>query len=91
MIKKGVFQITVDFNSFQIKIAITNFVFIKLLQNVISKCQKFKILQNILFANIFSDPFTFTFLSFGTKGWKLKLFSSITIINNHIKILYSDN
>ena len=30
-IKKGVFQITVDFKSLQIKIAITNFVFINLL------------------------------------------------------------
>ena len=42
MIKKGVFQTTVDFKSFQIEIAITNF-FIKLLQkliqNVISKIE----------------------------------------------------
>ena len=51
MIKKEVFQITVDLKSLQIKIAITDFVFIKLLQNVNTKClykmafQKFKILQ----------------------------------------------
>ena len=38
MIKKGVFQITVDLKSLQIKIAITNIVFIKLLQNVYTKC-----------------------------------------------------
>jgi len=37
MIKKEVFQITVDLKSLQIKIAITDFVFIKLLQNVNSK------------------------------------------------------
>ena len=42
MINKGVFQINVDLKSLQIKIAITNFVFIKLLQNDISKCKKFK-------------------------------------------------
>ena len=36
--EKGVFHITVDSKSLQIEIAITNFVFIKLLQNINSKC-----------------------------------------------------
>ena len=53
MIKKGVFQITVDYKSLQIKIAITNFVFFKLLQNVIQiVISKIKILKNILLNNI---------------------------------------
>jgi len=65
--KKGVFQISVDLKSLQIKIAITNFVLI------VTKCQfkmvfqKFKILQNILFDKILSDPFTLQF----TAGFKL--------------------
>ena len=46
--KKGVFQITVDLKSLQIKIAITNFVFIKL-QNVNSKCY----FKNLRFYKIF--------------------------------------
>jgi len=60
MIKKGVLQITVDLKSLQIKIAITNLVFIKLLQNVTSKCYY----KNLRFYKIFcliillSDPFT---------------------------------
>ena len=58
--KKGVFQITVDLKSLQIKIVVT-------------KCQfkmayqKFKILQNIFFDKILSDPFTLQF----TAGIKL--------------------
>ena len=65
--EKGVFQITVDWKSLQIKIAITNFVFI------VTKCQfkmvfqKFNILQNIFFDKILSDPFTLQF----TAGIKL--------------------
>ena len=52
MIKKGVFQITVDYKSLQIKIAITNFFFFKL-QNVIQiVISKIKILKNILLNNI---------------------------------------
>ena len=59
--KKGVFQITVDLKSLQIKIAITNFVL------TVTKCQfkmvfqKFKILQNIFFDKILSDPITLQF------------------------------
>ena len=48
--KKGVFQITVDLKSLQIKIAITNFVLIKLLQNVNSKWH----LKNLRFYKIYS-------------------------------------
>ena len=68
--KKGVFQITVDLKSLQIKITIPNFVFIKLLHIVNSNgisIQKYKILQNILFDKILSDPFTLQF----TAGFKL--------------------
>ena len=61
------FQITVDLKSLQIKISITNFVLI------VTKCQfkmafqKFKILQNVFFDKILSDPFTLQF----TVGIKL--------------------
>jgi len=62
MIKKEVFQITVDLKSLQIKIAITDFVFIKLLQNVYTKWhfKNLRFYKNILLNKILSDPFTFT-------------------------------
>ena len=68
--KKGVFQITVDLKSLQIKIAITNLNFVL----IFTKCQfkmvfqKIKILQNIFFDKILSDPFTLQF----TAGIKLR-------------------
>ena len=49
MIKKGVLQITVELKSLKILIAITNLVFIKLLQNVNSKCY----FKNVRFYKIF--------------------------------------
>ena len=65
--KKGVFQITVDLKSLQIKIAITNFVLIVTKYQFKMVFQKFKILQNIFFDKILSDPFTLQF----TAGIKL--------------------
>ena len=59
MIKKGVLQITVDLKSLQIKIAITNFVFIKLLQNVNSKCY-LRFFEIFCFIILLSDPLQFT-------------------------------
>ena len=48
--KKGVFQITVDLKSLQIKITITNFFLIKLLKNVNSKWH----FKNLRFSKIYS-------------------------------------
>ena len=52
------FQITVDLKSLQIKIAITNFVLIVTKYQFKMVFQKFKILKNIFFDKILSDPFT---------------------------------
>ena len=60
--KKGVFQITVDLKSLQIK-STNKFCSYQ----VVTKCQfkmafqKFKILQNIFVGKILSDPFTLQF------------------------------
>ena len=55
------FQITVDLKKLQIQIAITNFVLIVTKYQFKMVFQKFKILQNIFFDKILSDPFTLLF------------------------------
>ena len=61
------FQIAVDLKSLQTKIAITNFVIIVTKYQFKMVFQKFKILQNIFFDKILSNPFTLQF----TAGIKL--------------------